>query len=76
MQRYEYGGYAKGIYYDNFVMSRQLNGYSKLQYKRMTFDVAGGLFFMRDKSITRILTRHIACHSLTEQLRRYNVIRL
>lgn len=49
MQRYEYGGYAKGIYYDNFVMSRQLNGYSKLQYKRMTFDVAGGLFFMRDK---------------------------
>lgn len=50
MQRYEYGGYVKGIYYDNFVMSRQLNGFAKLQYKRMTFDVAGGVFFMRDKS--------------------------
>ncbi len=49
MQRYEYGGYVKGIYYDNFVMSRQFNGYGKLQYKKMTFDVAGGLYFRRDK---------------------------
>lgn len=49
MQRYEYGGYAKGVYYDNFVMSRQINGFGKLQYKRMTYDVAGGVFFMRDK---------------------------
>lgn len=50
MQRYEYGGYVKGIYYDNFVMSRQLNGYGKLQYKQMTFDVAGGGYFVRDKT--------------------------
>lgn len=38
MQKYEYGGYVKGIYYDNFIISRQLNGYAKVQYKKMTFD--------------------------------------
>ncbi len=49
MQKYEYGGYVKGIYYDNFVTSRQLNGYAKIQYKKMTFDWAGGAFYMNDK---------------------------
>lgn len=48
MQRYEYGGYVKGIYYDNFVFSRQLNGYAKIQYKKMTIDWAGGAFYMDD----------------------------
>lgn len=47
-QRYEYGGYLKGIYYDNFVISRQLNTYAKFQYKNMTYDLAGGPFFMND----------------------------
>lgn len=46
MQRYEYGGYAKGIYYDNFTISRQLNGYAKVQYKKMTFDWAGGAYYI------------------------------
>ncbi|MDE5877464.1 MAG: carboxypeptidase-like regulatory domain-containing protein [Muribaculaceae bacterium] len=49
MQRYEYGGYTKGIYYDNFIISRQLNGYAKVQYKKMTFDWAGGAYYMNDK---------------------------
>lgn len=49
MQKYEYGGYVKGIYYDNFVTSRQLNGYGRLQYKKMTFDWTGGIFYYNDK---------------------------
>ena len=49
MQKYEYGGYVKGIYYDNFITSRQLNGYAKVQYKNMTFDWAGGAFYMNDR---------------------------
>lgn len=49
MQQYEYGGYVKGIGYENFVSSRQLNGYAKLQYKKMTYDWAGGVFSMNDK---------------------------
>lgn len=48
MQKYEYGGYVKGIYYDNFVMSRQLNGYAKFQYKNMTYDWAGGGYYLND----------------------------
>ena len=48
MHQYEYGGYTKGIYYDNFVTSRQFNGYAKVQYKNMTFDWAGGLFNKND----------------------------
>ena len=44
MQKYEYGGYMKGIYYENFVASRQVNGYAKMQYKNMTYDWAGGAF--------------------------------
>ncbi len=34
LQKYEYGGYVKGTYYDNFIISRQLNGFTKIQYKR------------------------------------------
>lgn len=49
MQKYICGGYIKGIYYDNFVTSRQINGYAKVQYKDMTFDWAGGAFYMNDK---------------------------
>lgn len=48
MQKYEYGGYVKGIYYDNFVISRQISIYSKIQYKKMTFDWAGGAYYMND----------------------------
>jgi len=48
MQQYEYGGYTKGIYYDNFIISRQLNGYAKMQYKNMTYDIAAGAFRMND----------------------------
>lgn len=49
MQKYEYGGYVKGIYYDNFIISRQLNGYAKVQYKKMTFDWGGGAFYMNNR---------------------------
>ena len=49
MQKYEYGGYVKGVYYDNFVISRQFNGYAKTQYRRMTFDWAGGVYYSSDR---------------------------
>ncbi len=49
MQKYVYGGYVKGLYYDNFVMSRQLNAYAKTQYKKLTYDFAGGVFYMNNK---------------------------
>ena len=48
MQRYEYGGYVKGYVsanvFDEDVHSGTGNGYAKLQYKKMTYDVAGGAF--------------------------------
>ena len=60
MQKYEYGGYVKGIYYDNFITSRQLNGYAKVQYKNMTFDWAGGAFYMNDrKNYEKIGRAHV-----------------
>ena len=49
MQKYLYGGYVKGLYYDNFTMSRQLNVYAKTQYKKMTYDFAGGIYYMNNK---------------------------
>ena len=43
MQRYEYGGYVKGYANQSFIVnSGQLNVFSKLQYKNMTYDVAAG----------------------------------
>lgn len=40
MQQYEYGGYVKAYANENFnYNSGQLNLYSKLQYKRMTYDI-------------------------------------
>lgn len=44
MQQYRYGGYVKGIAYENFVSSRQLNGYAKFQRNKMTYDWAGGIY--------------------------------
>ncbi|MDE6264452.1 MAG: TonB-dependent receptor family protein [Paramuribaculum sp.] len=49
LHRDEYGGYVKGTYYDNFIISRQLNVYAKVQYKKVTFDWAGGAYSMNDK---------------------------
>ncbi len=48
MQQYQYGGYVKGIGYENFVASRQVNGFAKLQYKNMTYDWAGGVYNKND----------------------------
>ena len=43
MQRYEYGGYVKGYANQSFIVnSGQLNVFSKLQYKNMTYDIAAG----------------------------------
>lgn len=50
MQKYEYGGYVKGRYYDNFIISRQLIGFAKFQYKKMTFDWAGGTYWMKNET--------------------------
>lgn len=43
MQKYEYGGYVKAYANEFFIAnSGQLNLFSKLQYKRMTFDIGVG----------------------------------
>ena len=43
MQKYEYGGYLKAYANEFFIAnSGQLNLYSKMQYKKMTYDVGVG----------------------------------
>ena len=49
MQQYEYGGYIKAQYNENFIMSRQLTTYAKLQYKKMTYDIGLGGINIDDK---------------------------
>ena len=46
MQKYEYGGYVKAHGWENTSNAGQLSLYSKLQYKRMTFDIAAGYFYL------------------------------
>lgn len=47
MQRYEYGGYVKGYANENFIVnSGQLNAFSKFQYRKMTYDIAVGGYYM------------------------------
>lgn len=45
MQKYEYGGYIKGYGWETTGNAGQISLYSKLQYKRMTFDIAAGAFY-------------------------------
>ncbi len=43
MQRYEYGGYVKLYGLEQFIANNgRLNAFAKLQYKRMTYDLAAG----------------------------------
>ena len=42
MQKYEYGGYVKVYGWENTSNAGQASVYGKLQYKSMTFDIAGG----------------------------------
>ncbi len=49
MQKYEYGGYVKAFGWENTSNAGQLSIYSKLQYKRMTFDIAAGTFYLTQK---------------------------
>ena len=46
MQKYEYGGYIKGYAWENTGNAGQISLYGKLQYKRMTYDIAGGAFYI------------------------------
>lgn len=46
MQKYEYGGYAKAYAWENTSNAGQISLYGKLQYKRMTFDIAAGAFYI------------------------------
>lgn len=46
MQKYEYGGYLKGFANENFITnSAQLNLFAKFQYRKFTYDIAGGIFY-------------------------------
>ena len=49
MQKYEYGGYVKVYGWETTSNAGQASVYGKLQYKRMTFDVAGGAFYHNEK---------------------------
>lgn len=46
MQKYEYGGYVKAYGWENTSNAGQISLFSKLQYKRMTFDIAAGYFYL------------------------------
>lgn len=46
MQKYEYGGYVKALGWENTSNAGQISLYGKLQYKRMTFDIAAGYFYL------------------------------
>ena len=46
MQKYEYGGYVKAYGWENTSNAGQIGLFSKLQYKRMTFDIAAGYFYL------------------------------
>lgn len=46
MQKYEYGGYLKASAHEFFIAnSGQLDLYSKVQYKKMTYDLAVGGYY-------------------------------
>lgn len=46
MQKYEYGGYVKAYANEFFIAnSGQLNLFSKVQYKRMTYDIGVGAWY-------------------------------
>lgn len=49
MQKYEYGGYVKAYGWENTSNAGQISLFGKLQYKRMTFDIAGGAFYINRK---------------------------
>lgn len=49
MQKYEYGGYVKAFGWENTSNAGQASLYGKLQYKRMTFDIATGYFYLSQK---------------------------
>lgn len=48
MHKYEYGGYVKAFGWENTGNAGQVSLYSKLQYKRMTFDLATGYFYLNE----------------------------
>lgn len=49
MQKYEYGGYLKTSVWESTVNAGYLGLYGKVQYRRMTFDIAAGGFYTNNK---------------------------
>lgn len=49
MQKYDYGGYLKTSVWESTVNAGYLGLYGKLQYRRMTFDIAAGGFYTNNK---------------------------
>lgn len=49
MRKYEYGGYLKVYGWENTSNAGQASVYGKLQYRRMTFDVAGGASYRNER---------------------------
>lgn len=53
MQKYEYGGYVKAYGLETTGNSGQMSLFGKLQYKRMTFDVATGVSYINQSHTGR-----------------------
>lgn len=66
MQKYEYGGYIKAFGWENTSNAGQASLYGKLQYKRMTFDIATGYFDI-ERSATNIFTLNMMLHSHNDE---------
>lgn len=66
MQKYEYGGYVKAHGWENTSNAGQISLFSKLQYKRMTFDIAAGYFYLNQNHTGGDVYEPSVCHSLME----------
>lgn len=51
MHKYEYGGYVKAYAQEKSVNTGEFTAYSKLQYRRMTFDIAAGYGYANQNDI-------------------------
>lgn len=75
MVKYEYGGYTRADASQRFIDNRgEYSAYSKMTYKKMTYDVGGGYTYQRshksgrnENSIYRFPTEDISYGSITEK---------
>lgn len=74
MQKYEYGGYVKAHGWENTSNAGQISLFSKLQYKRMTFDIARDISILIRIIREEMFMKPSVFHSLMEVSMCLNVI--